>query len=505
MNAYSYKRFWKALLLIMAVLIVGTSLIWSGNLVGKIQQEERKNVELWAEAIQKRAKLVRYTNDLFSKLREEERKKAELWVKAMRELANSDADTDLNFLLDVVADNSTVPVIQVDHFGNIVNSRNLNPDSLTGTKLDKRRYRERELERMSTGYPPIEIPISLDRTQYLYYTNSNLYFELKETLDDLIESFISETVVNSASVPVLYTDASKREIIAFGNIDSTDVATEADVKALIASMENSNQPIEIDLGETHNFIFYQDSLVLTQLRLYPIVQFIMIFIFILVGYFLFNSARRAEQNQVWVGMSKETAHQLGTPLSSLVAWIEILRDQGTDPMIITELEKDVSRLETITDRFSKIGSTPKLESVDIHEILHNAVNYLKKRTSDKVSFTINIEDGHHEAVLNVPLFEWVIENLSKNAIDAMSGQGSLTYEVSCNPNQVVIDVTDTGKGIPSNKYKAVFQPGFTTKKRGWGLGLSLAKRIIEIYHKGRIFVKWSEVGKGTTFRIILKK
>lgn len=483
----------------MAVLIVGTSLFWSGNLVGKIRHEERKNVELWAQAIQKRAKLVKYTNELFSKLRIEERKKAELWAKAMRELAASDADTDLNFLLDVVSDNSTVPVIQVNENGKITNHRNL---STEGLKVNG--YIETELKRMSDAYEPIKVPISPEKNHYLYYTNSSLFFELKETLDDIIESFISETVVNSASVPVLYTDASKRNILAFGNIDSSTIVTPAAVERLIAKMESSNAPIEIDLGDTHNFIFYQDSKVQTQLRLYPIVQFVMIFIFILVGYFLFNSARRSEQNQVWVGMSKETAHQLGTPLSSLVAWIEILKSENLDPMIITELGKDVSRLETITDRFSKIGSTPKLEPVDLEEVLHNAVSYLQTRTSDKVAFHISFESEHTSAVLNVPLFEWVIENLTKNAVDAMSGKGSLTYNVSCTPQQVIIDITDTGKGIPSNKYKAVFQPGFTTKKRGWGLGLSLTKRIIEIYHKGKIFVKWSEVGKGTTFRIILK-
>lgn len=484
----------------MAVLIVGTSLFWSGNLASKIQEEERKNVRLWAEAIQKRAKLVKYTNELFSKLREEERKKAELWAKAIRELANSDANTDLNFLLDVVSDNTTVPVIQVNELGEITNHRNLDPEG-----LKQPGYLEDELKKMAATYAPIEVPISPEKNHYLYYTNSNLYFELKQTLDDIIESFISETVVNSASVPVLYTDELKREVQAFGNLDSADLATPEAVAALIASMEDSNAPLEIDLGDEKHFIFYQDSWVLTQLRLYPIVQFLMIFIFILVGYFLFNSARRAEQNQVWVGMAKETAHQLGTPLSSLVAWIEILKSKGVDPMIIAELDKDVARLDTITDRFSKIGSAPKLEPVDLREVLDNAVSYLRKRTSDKVSFDVSFEAEHTGALLNVPLFEWVIENLSKNATDAMSGKGSLTYTVSGNPSQVIIDITDTGKGIPSNKYRAVFQPGFTTKKRGWGLGLSLAKRIIEEYHEGRIFVKWSEVGKGTTFRIILKR
>jgi signal transduction histidine kinase len=252
-------------------------------------------------------------------------------------------------------------------------------------------------------------------------------------------------------------------------------------------------------------VFYKDSFLLTQLKYYPYVQFFIIGLFLLAAYFLFSTARKEEQNQVWVGMAKETAHQLGTPLSSLVAWVEILKMKNLDEDTITEIQKDVRRFEIITQRFSNIGSLPKLEKENIIKVIYDAVDYVKARSSKKVIFSINLPKDYEYAVpLNIPLFEWVIENLCKNAIDAMDGEGAIDIAVTEESHLVNIDITDTGKGIPKSKFKTVFKPGYTSKKRGWGLGLTLCKRIIEIYHYGKIYVRTSTLGKGTTFRITIK-
>ena len=273
-------------------------------------------------------------------------------------------------------------------------------------------------------------------------------------------------------------------------------------------MRRQHEPIEILFANNQkNYIYYRDSDLLIQLRWYPYFQLAIIALFLVVSYLAFSTSRKAEQNQVWVGMAKETAHQLGTPLSSLMAWVEYLKTQlNTDQTHIPEIEKDLNRLNTITERFSKIGSAPALKKENIMEVLTTSVSYIRSRSSSKVEFTINNEQNYEvEAPMNVPLFEWVLENLFKNAIDAMSGDGSITINVLDQQQFVYIDITDTGKGIAKSKFKTVFKPGYTSKSRGWGLGLSLSKRIIEEYHDGHIFVKSSEINLGTTFRIVLKK
>jgi signal transduction histidine kinase len=242
------------------------------------------------------------------------------------------------------------------------------------------------------------------------------------------------------------------------------------------------------------------------LKLYPFIQWGVIALFLLIAYYLFSTARNAEQNQVWVGMAKETAHQLGTPLSSLLAWIEVLRTKNVDPEVLAELSKDLGRLETVTERFSKIGSAPKLKQEDVNQVIEATLNYLKNRLSKKVEFTHTTTNGNKVmASINVPLLEWVLENIIKNAVDAISGEGKVDIHVTDQSQFVYIDITDNGKGIPKRARKTVFQPGYTTKQRGWGLGLSLTKRIIENYHSGKVFVKQSEPGEGTTFRIVLNK
>ncbi|HNP48432.1 MAG TPA: HAMP domain-containing sensor histidine kinase, partial [Bacteroidia bacterium] len=249
----------------------------------------------------------------------------------------------------------------------------------------------------------------------------------------------------------------------------------------------------------------KDSELLIRLRYYPYFQLAVIALFLFVSYLAFSTSRKAEQNQVWVGMAKETAHQLGTPLSSLLAWLELLKMKGTSKEYTIEIEKDLQRLQTITDRFSKIGAAPALKKEDVYQVLVHSVDYIRNRTSDQVSFHIDKPVNEIYAPMNVPLFEWVIENILKNALDAMSGAGIISISITDQHQFVYMDINDTGKGIPKSSYKTIFKPGYTTKSRGWGLGLSLSKRIIEDYHDGQIFVKSSEMGKGTTFRIVLKK
>jgi two-component system, sporulation sensor kinase D len=273
-------------------------------------------------------------------------------------------------------------------------------------------------------------------------------------------------------------------------------------------MKKQHAPIELTMLNTKYLIYYKDSALLQQLKIFPYIQLSVIAIFLIVAYTAFNSSRKSEQNQVWVGLAKETAHQLGTPISSLMAWLELIKDKfkaEKDPLI-AEMENDIKRLEIIADRFSKIGSKPKLEDHSVYYVIKDFVDYFSVRVSSNINFEIT-GNPYLRAGLNVPLFDWVLENLLKNAVNAIEGRGKIKVEISANKakkGQILIDITDTGKGIPRSKFDTVFQPGYTTRKRGWGLGLSLTKRIIKNYHNGNIFVRDSELGKGTIFRITLK-
>lgn len=383
MNIYSKRQKWKLLLLLIAIFIGVFSFIITNNLIKKLAVEERKKVELWA-----------------------------LGMRQLTALDNE--EKDYTFSLEVIKNNETVPVILTGIDGQIVSSRNLDPN-----RENDSLYLSRQLEKMKKDNEPIEI-ILLD-----------------------------------------------------GN---------------------------------KNYIYYKESTLLTRLFYFPIIQFGVISLFLFVSYLAFSTSRKAEQNQVWVGMSKETAHQLGTPTSSLLASLELLKLKKVDESIVCEFEKDVNRLEKITERFSKIGSKPKLVKQDIIRVLINAVEYIKARSSDKVNFKFNFSLNNKILVpFNASLFEWVIENLCKNAIDSMEGSGNITINIDDRIQYFFIDIIDDGKGIPKSKYKTIFQPGYTTKQRGWGLGLSLSNRIIENYHDGKIFVNHSEVDKGTNMRIVLKK
>lgn len=335
--------------------------------------------------------------------------------------------------------------------------------------------------------------------------------------DDRFTDLIG-TITKNTKLPVIMTNADG-EINSYQGLDSTktnyDVEKqdnksydpryfERELRKM--KQQHPGTPIEGLDGKIWT-IYHKDSSTLTQLRYFPYIQLGVIGLFLLTAYVAFSSARRAEQDQVWVGMAKETAHQLGTPISSLMAWVELMKSRfdAEDDPLIAEMENDIKRLEVITDRFSKIGSKPVLEDHVVYTVINNFIQYFKLRTSDKVIFTITGDD-QVRALLNVPLFDWVTENLLKNAANAIENEGSITVNIieHLAKEEVFIDITDTGKGIPRSKFDTVFQPGYTTRKRGWGLGLSLTRRIIENYHSGQIFVKESEIGKGTTFRIILK-
>lgn len=372
----------KITLMSAAVLIAGVSLVVSHFLVKDLAREERRRMEIWAEAI--------------------------------RTLSVAESDADLNLVLKVLEENSTIPVIVTDARGDVQTFRNVSIDA---------------------------------------------------------------------------SDAS----------DSMMVA-----RRMAEMMRGHRQSIKVkltDAPDDYLLVCYDDSSLLKRLAYYPYIQLGVVMIFVVIAIFALLTSKKAEQNKVWVGLSKETAHQLGTPISSLMAWTEILRETYPDDDLIPEMDKDVKRLQLIADRFSKIGSTPEKQEVVLAELLRHVVDYMDRRTSQKVRITLEVEDEAAVVSVNPQLFEWVFENLCKNAVDAMGGRGGIRIHAFHSEGRMFVDVTDTGKGIERKNIKNVFRPGFTTKKRGWGLGLSLAKRIVEEYHSGSIYVLRSEVGKGTTFRI----
>ncbi len=480
----------------MATVIVGITLWYSNYIASKIELAEREQIELWSDAVKKRAQLVGFTERLFEQLRSQERNQADLIVKGYEIIADPNDNSNLTFVTDYLFSNTTIPLLIFNEQNKMTGSRNLP----TGKDKDERYIDSLKTEMEAKN----AVIVFTDIGHRVYYDDSYLFQELQNTMQDLIKSFISETVINSASVPLILTDSTKTQVYRSHNLDSALINTPELLEDRLNSMASENEPIEIILPETgKQFLFYEDSLILTQLKYFPAVQLILIGVFLFIAYLIFSTFRKAEQNQVWVGMAKETAHQLGTPLSSLMAWMDILESQGVDKSSLFEINKDVKRLEMITNRFSKIGSKPDLESENVAEVVENAFDYLRTRISKRVEFEIESVDHSLQAMMSRSLFGWVLENLVKNAVDAMEGEGKLTAKVSREGSQVAIDITDTGKGITKNSQRTVFQPGFTTKKRGWGLGLSLTKRIIETYHGGRIFVKWSEPDKGTTFRILL--
>lgn len=390
-NIYELRRYGKAAFLIAAGAVVAMFLYFSSSLIADLEVQERQRMEIWAGA----------TREL-----------------AASTLADTPG-TDIDFLLSIIRQNTTIPVLLTDSEGNILDQRNF-------------------------------------------------------------------------SLPV--------------PDDPGDARNSAYLEAKLRSMRDSGRRIEINIAPgVTQYLYYEDSTLLRRMSVFPYIQLLVMLAFIAVVYFAVLSTKKAEQNKVWVGLSKETAHQLGTPISSLMAWMELLPDMGVDPDTLAEMNKDVNRLSTIASRFSKIGSEPKMERACVNTVVRNATDYMNTRISPRISLSFRDDTAPTEVMACTPLLEWVIENLIKNAVDAMEGHGSIDVEMLDSAGSAVIEVSDTGKGIARKNFKNVFNPGFTTKSRGWGLGLTLAKRIVEQYHRGRIYVARSTVGAGTTFRIELPK
>jgi len=530
MNLYHKKQRWKIALLGIAVLLVAASIWFSFNIIGKVQQREVDRIQQWADNVKRKSELVNQTNKSFDELSEALRKiqerdlqTVELWAMVIEE-ANKPLD-DYSFVVKLLSEISTVPMIVTDMEENIVDSYNLSGlDTLIKREIRKQYgdrkksfqdslFRANKSDSLSAYLPiwrsnhtPIEMDLYGDEKQKVFYFDSVFFnteelARLKHSRDSLVNAFSNELVTNDYLVPVLFINSDSRQIISTnmpGFIGQTE--------ALAADKLPKTDSIMVDLGaESKGIIYFEHSPELTQMKYFPFVQFFMIGLFIIIAYIVFSTFRKAEQDQVWVGMAKETAHQLGTPISSLMAWNELLAAQGIDKSITTEIDKDIERLNTVTNRFSKIGSDAILETKILDEVVKSSTDYLRSRISSKIDFKFVSEAQGMTANFNPALMEWVIENIVKNAVDAMEGIGKIEVRVHPFEDELWIDISDNGKGIENNKIKTVFQPGYTTKKRGWGLGLSLVKRIVEDFHKGKVFVLKSELYVGTTFRIVLKQ
>ena len=326
-------------------------------------------------------------------------------------------------------------------------------------------------------------------------------------IDNLNEdiSFVFEVINHNKTIPVILVD-DNGSILYHKNFPSKKANNIDYLKSHLEILKESHEPIVFEYADgKHNKIYYKDSILLTRLKIFPYIILVVISLFIVTGYFAFSNSRKSEQNKVWAGMARETAHQIGTPLSSLMGWVTLLHDQGGNEEIVSEMNKDILRLQMITERFSKIGSQPELKNQDVNSIVQRSFYYMKDRSSSKINFKLKISDHAIFSFLNTQLFGWVIENIMRNAIDALQGKGEIKVEVKDHSKNVIIDISDNGKGIKSTQLKTVFEPGYTTKLRGWGLGLSLVKRIVEDYHKGQVYILHSKLGKGSTFRISLLK
>lgn len=499
-DLYARKKRWKIVLSVFALLIVCVSMYYTNTLVKRFASQEQKQMVMWAEAIQSHAELMNYTEVFFNEVSNQESKRVELLAKAYKSFLAASSEQDINIYLEIIQSNISIPVVIADRRGNITLSINL-PKRFQGKETF-----DNEMKSAFSIYPPIEIDI-YGKTSYLFYNESLIYTELRGVLEELFNIFLKDVVDNAVGAAVIILDQSKQEILSYGNLNPELMSNSDYVSRQLDIMDSENPPIELNyLDGEKAYIYYRASDLLRIMRYFPIIQILVFTFFIIVAYLLFSYARRSEQNQVWAGMAKETAHQIGTPLTSLMGWIELLKMQETPFIGTNEMEKDIDRMKTITERFSKIGSIPTLEPYNVVAAVNDTMNYLKRRfANNKFEFDVHLPSREIVIQLEPALFSWVLENLTKNAIDAMEDHGKIMVEMTEDTDNVYVDISDTGKGMQRSMFSQVFQPGFTSKKRGWGLGLSLAKRIIEDYHKGKIFVKSSTVGQGTTFRISLKK
>lgn len=515
MDLYSKKQRWKIALLILALATIGVSLFVSNDMVSKIASKEKNKAKQWADAIQKKVELVKFTNATFEQLREKEREKIEIVVRAQKTLLNPsslNANQDVAFAMQIINENNDIPVVLLDDMDNVSQYKNIDTSQYRRTiplsdKISYIKALEDSIKTCALNWKKsgrfFTINVFDDFYMTYSYDDSRALKTLEKSRDSLLLAFNRDLIDGSNLVPVLLLNSKKDSVIG-SNLSKKSLDANS-IQKTMADFGNQNAPIKIDLGEGgQNWLYYDESPEVKQLIWFPYIQFGMIALIVIVGYLMFSTYRKAEQNQVWAGMAKETAHQLGTPLSSLMAWVQHLEQSDVDPMIATEMQKDLVRLEKITDRFSKIGSGAKLLNEDLVVTIGNNLEYLRARLSSKVFITMTIKDEQAMIVPHNPsLIEWVVENICKNAVDAMEGEGKLLITLHSDNKWAHVDIQDTGKGLAPAQYKAIFAPGFSTKKRGWGLGLTLVKRIVEDNHKGKVFVLRSEIDKGTTFRISL--
>ena len=499
-NLYTRKKQWKIALAVVAMVIIGVSFWYTNHLVVSIANQETKQIKLWAEAMEQHARLMNYTEAFFGDISEQEQKRVELLALAYRRVLDVSNDENTSIYLEIIRNNISIPIVIIDDNDNIMLSTNL------PTSQQSKRVFDEEMKSQYTKFEPIRIDLGFEKRQWLYYNESLIYSELKAVLHDLFHNFLNDVTSNAVGAPVIIMNGDMTQILSYGNLDSVQMKNGDYVERQLAIMRSENQPLEVDFLDVGKaYIFYRSTDLIFQIRYYPIIQLFVIALFLVITYLLFSYARRSEQNQVWAGMAKETAHQLGTPISSLLGWVELLKMEEQPFVGTAEMEKDLERLQIVADRFSKIGSIPMPEDADIVSLVADTMEYLRKRISSKVEFEVVLPQYPVIVPLIPSLFRWVLENLTKNSVDAIGGeQGRITLVMTAEDDVVIIDVTDTGKGMAKSQFKQVFNPGYTSKKRGWGLGLSLAKRIFEDYHKGDIFVKNSVINQGTTFRIVMK-
>lgn len=487
------------ILLATTVLLAFVAIWQISRIATQIRKSEEEKVRIWAAAIGQRAELVAHTEVFFSHIAEEEHAKMEFYTRAQQIAVSQQLNNTVSlFFTDYITANHSIPVIVTDDRGYIMAHNNVEiPEGVD--KLEGKLYEE-FTEESPIPYRVWGMPFTL------YYKESQLYSVMRSTIDNLTQSFLSEITNNSVAVPVLVVDSLQEFVIGSGNIPAKEFNTPEKLSEKICEMQDVNDPIVIAMPDNQRaYVFYENTPLLKSLRWIPILYIFVIFVLLLISYNLFRTAQSNEQNRIWVGLAKETAHQLGTPISSLIAWNEYLKGKTYEEQYADEIGKDLNRLETITHRFSKIGSVPELSPENVCEVIQETINYLQTRTSRNIKFVTNFPDEKIVIPLNRYLFEWVIENICKNAIDAMNGNGTFTVIVTTDARNVIIDLSDTGKGMPPSVQKQIFESGFTTKTRGWGLGLSLARRIINEYHRGKIFLKYSVEGQGTVFRIMLRK
>ena len=493
--------------MIIALVFVGATLYISNDIVNKVAKREQTRAIHWASAIQKKSELVKLTNEGLKELQAKQKELIDIYIEAYKEwLTIFQSNSYPSGIIDDLVKNIESPLIliQTDEQGDTLYMQRNISDSIL--KAENKII----FDSLVKSWNQNKIgPIELKGAQWffkimVYYDYPKELYELKRKRDSIDNAFMQELIENPELVPVLLLDSSRTKVVA------SNIALKGNDSLLVIKNElelmQENEPIPIDFGENNiNYLFYANSPELKQLQYYPFIQLLIVGLFIFIGYVIFSTFRKAEQNQVWAGMAKETAHQIGTPLTSLMGWTELLSGMDIDQNIPKEMNKDIDRLTKITERFSKIGTSASLEKANLVETIESSITYLKARVSKHVLITFDATNDSIILFHSPPLIEWAIENICKNGIDAMEGSGKLLVSLIEKGENVFIDITDSGKGMTSSQQRSVFQPGYTTKKRGWGLGLTLVKRIIEENHKGKIGVLKSELNKGTTFRIILQK